>query len=529
MKTLKRIFKKRATIIALYGIIALILIDTLFTFNYKRALNRNVEEQKVMDELLRNKERIISNLNTMDMSLRGYLLVGNEAFADTYTRTRDQSGPQMTHLEENLHLIDLPKSVLSEMISKQKNYFELMDGLIELERAGNHEEALAILKADHGTPVWMTYVELSKIIDPKINERKTASENNYNDLLNLNLYFQFILFLVGIPTLIYTSVRLLKDERRRTNLYKQLDASNRNLIFDTGTQIDIENEKAVIGEMINNLSKTSDFIKGIANGNLDVTWENHNAFGSNQQNISGQLMHMRDQMKKKQLETQKEQWINEGENKFNNLIREHQQDFKVLADKALSFIVAYLKSQQGSLFIVTEDEAGQKFLELSSAYAYNRKKYLQKRIAPGDGLVGQTYMEAEPVYLVDVPQDYVTITSGLGESNPGCITIHPLKQENEVVAVIEIASFKPLDKSAVTFLSNCCRTLAATILGMQTSEKTRLLLEKTQQQAEMMRAQEEEMRQNMEELEATQEEMKRRESELRALLEQQAVTVQQTT
>ena len=129
------------------------------------------------------------------------------------------------------------------------------------------------------------------------------------------------------------------------------------------------------------------------------------------------------------------------------------------------------------------------------------------------------FLEGAPVFMRAVPADYIQITSGLGEANPNCITIQPLKHNEEVVALLEIASFAEFDQYALDFLSTACKSIAASIIALQSSQKTKILLEKSQQQAEEMRAQEEEMRQNMEELEATQEEMKRRESELRMALQ----------
>ncbi len=114
-------------------------------------------------------------------------------------------------------------------------------------------------------------------------------------------------------------------------------------------------------------------------------------------------------------------------------------------------------------------------------------------------------MEEEPVYLLQVPDNYVSITSGLGESKPGYILIVPLKINSEVEGVMELASFRPYETSEIQF--------AATLATAQTNERTRQLLEQSQMQAEQMRAQEEEMQQNTEEMQATQEEFHRTERE----------------
>ncbi|WP_053405488.1 GAF domain-containing protein [Persicobacter sp. CCB-QB2] len=118
-------------------------------------------------------------------------------------------------------------------------------------------------------------------------------------------------------------------------------------------------------------------------------------------------------------------------------------------------------------------------------------------------------MEAAPIFLTEVPQEYIQITSGLGDARPNNIFIVPLKQNDEVIGVMELAGFEVLATYKQELVLRICDAIAATLISVMRNEKTRKLLEETQLQAEQLRAQEEEMRQNMEEMMATQEEMRR--------------------
>jgi CHASE3 domain sensor protein len=513
----RQLLKRQGVKSTLYLIIALILIDTAFTYSYKLALNENIEVQKKLDEILTSKGTIISNLNNIDMSLRGYLLVQNEAFLGTYEKIKSQSRPTMRFLDKQLPSIGIDASVLTNMNKMLDNYFDLMDEVVGLSKAGAMEDALKIIKADHGTAVWETYMKLSGVVDPVITEQKDAAQKKYADLLDLNLIFQSILLLIGIPTLIYTIINLSRSEARRKNLFEQLDRQNRSLIFDSNKPTDIQDEDRVIGDIIGNLNKAATFIKNIAQGNYEVKWDGFSHSGSevNRHNISGELLQMRDEMKKKREEGIRQQWVSEGLNKVSEIIRDHQTNFEMLCEKTVAFIVKYLKAQQGGLFVLNEEDESDPHIALVCCYAFDKKKFVTKRVEIGNGLLGQAFLEGEPIYLTDVPQDYIRITSGLGEANPRCLTIYPMKHNDTVVALIEIASFTPNDQYALDFLGNACKSIAASVIAIQSNAKTKLLLEKSQQQAEEMRAQEEEMRQNMEELEATQEEMKRREIDLK--------------
>jgi CHASE3 domain sensor protein len=451
------------------------------------------------------------------MSLRGYLLVQNEAFLGTYEKIKSQSRPTMRFLDKHLPGIGISPSVLNEMNEMLNSYFDLMDEVIVLSKAGGMEDALKIIKQDHGTAVWETYMKLSAVVDPVIEEQKSAAQDKYSALLNLNIIFQSILFLIGIPTLVYTVINLTRSDAKRTSLFRELDRQNRALIFDSNEPINLQDEDKVIGDIIGNLNKAATFIKNIAQGNYDVKWDGFRQAESemNKHNISGELLKMREEMKRKREEALRQQWVSEGLNKVSQIIRDYQTDFDSLCEKTVAFIVKYLKAQQGGLFVLNDEDESDPHISLVCCYAFDKKKFVEKRVEIGDGILGQAFLEGEPIYLTAVPDDYVRITSGLGEANPRCITIYPMKHNDTVVALIEIASFTPNDQYALDFLADACKSIAASVIAIQSTVKTKILLEKSQQQAEEMRAQEEEMRQNMEELEATQEEMKRRELDLK--------------
>lgn len=211
-------------------------------------------------------------------------------------------------------------------------------------------------------------------------------------------------------------------------------------------------------------------------------------------------------------EDARRQWAMEGLNKFTDLMKQ-KADLQETCHLILSELVRYTHSKQGGLFLLSETEEGEVEMQLAACYAYNRRKYMQKQLLPGEGLIGAAWLEKDTIYITDVPQDYITITSGLGGANPTSILIVPLLSEGKVEGVIELASFKEYEAHQISFVEDLALRLASVIEGLDMQEKTGRLLAETKMMAEEKQAQEEEMRQQMEELQATQEEMLRKAAE----------------
>ncbi len=209
-----------------------------------------------------------------------------------------------------------------------------------------------------------------------------------------------------------------------------------------------------------------------------------------------------------------ERFIVNGVNQLTDLLRRKGNNYEELATEAIIFIVKHLEANQGAFFIAEDGEDGDEVLRLQGCYAYDRLKFADKVISIGEGLVGQSFLEKDSIYITDVPKEYIQITSGLGESLPKNVLIVPVKNENGIFGVIEIAAFEELKEYKQTFVNRVAENLAGAIQTLKVNLRTQLLLEESKKksvemesQTEELRAQEEEMRQNMEEMEATQEQM----------------------
>lgn len=255
----------------------------------------------------------------------------------------------------------------------------------------------------------------------------------------------------------------------------------------------------------------ADFASEVGKGNY------HHPFSarSNNDTLGIALIAMRDNLMRADKEDAIRTWANEGQVKFGDIFRQYANDLELFSYHTISELVKYVGANQGFFFVLKDQDKEKAYLDLTAAYAYEKRKYLSKQIQVGSGLLGQAILEKQSLYFTDIPQNYVSITSGLGEATPACLMIVPLMINEIVYGAIEIASFEPFEPHHIDFIEKIATNIAGTLAFAQTNEQTQRLLAETQTFAEQMRAQEEEMRQNMEELVATQEEMQRVQAEIR--------------
>lgn len=212
-------------------------------------------------------------------------------------------------------------------------------------------------------------------------------------------------------------------------------------------------------------------------------------------------------------------WVSRGLSEIIAILQSGNES-SVIFDNVLSALIRYSEMNQGTMFIATENESGETVLQQVSCYAYDRKKYTEKIIEPGNGIIGQVYLEGELCYMRSVPESFVRITSGLGEATPRYVVIIPMKLNKTVEGILELASFQPLDDEHFELFNKLGETLASFIATSRVNDKTRDLLYKAQLMSEELKANEEEMRQNLEELTATQEVMARKEHEYQRRIEE---------
>jgi len=330
----------------------------------------------------------------------------------------------------------------------------------------------------------------------------------------------FILVLV----LYYVSKTITRPIIQTTSVLNDMALGDidRSKALNISTGDELEDMANSVNKLIEGLNLAESFAREIGKGNLEAEFKilsEKDLLGISLIEMQNSLRQAKQIEEQRKQEEQKQSWATQGMAMFGDILRQNNDNLYELSFNTIRNLVDYTGSNQGGVFILNDNDTENPFLEMTACYAFDRRKYMEKSVEIGEGLVGRCFREGKTIFMTDVPENYITISSGLGQERPRCLILVPLRYNDEVLGVIEMATFGVYEDYQVEFIEKLAESIAATIASVRINIRTTELLAKSQQQAEEMQAQEEEMRQNMEELQATQEEMERKRAEQEKLQE----------
>ncbi|MFN0047738.1 MAG: GAF domain-containing protein [Cytophagales bacterium] len=502
--------------ILLSVVVFLMLLSCFLVFYNKKIVDDSTQTQKLASsvafEVSSNHANVI---RYADVSIRGFAILREERML--FIKPDDLKKMMETTFYRLDSILQKQGYNDPEGIKPVREYQEYIRMLVadhaimaEYLKAGQDSLFMNLFRQDKSQGIVPLVEAVEKSIVSYENQLRKDAELRTVAAMKSNIYIQLFMVLLGVPAMVVLFIKLNGDESTRKKILAELEENNRKFLFNPGSDFQSDNASAIIQNSIDNFEQAALFVTKISKGDFNVDWEgvNDSNRSKNVDNLAGKLIKLREDLKSIKIEDEKRFWLNEGLTKFSILVRNNQDSLENLSLEVVKFLTKYLSAQQGSLFI-TKEESKETYLELTACYALDRKKFVEKKIEMGEGLVGQTYLEKQTIVLTDVPQGYVHITSGLGGATPNCIVVIPFKYNDKVEAVFEIAGFWVLETYKIEFLEKAGEFVASALTSVKTSEKMKVLLEETKKQSEEMRATEEELRQNMEEMQSTQEEMQR--------------------
>lgn len=300
----------------------------------------------------------------------------------------------------------------------------------------------------------------------------------YKKYGNNQLIFLLTIVFAGILIAIFLISSLVKPIKKFKKTLNELANGELPEINLPERSDEIGQMATAINSLVKNLKILSNFSQEIGKGNYQSEFKPL----SDKDILGNSLLRMREDLKNAALEDEKRKqederrnWSTQGIARFSEILREYSGDFNELSFQIISNLVKYIGANVGGLFLAYFDNTEKKYLELVASYAFDRKKYMKKQVLLGEGLAGRAFQEGETILLTDIPEDYINITSGLGEDKPRNLLIVPLKVNEEIHGVVELASLKEILPYQIEFTERICNNIASSLSTLRLSSKDTLL------------------------------------------------------
>jgi signal transduction histidine kinase/HAMP domain-containing protein/CheY-like chemotaxis protein len=269
-----------------------------------------------------------------------------------------------------------------------------------------------------------------------------------------------------------------------------------------------ENVNELAGNLTRQVRAIAEVTSAVASGDLtrSISVEAQGEVAELKDNINAMVQSLRETIQA----NQQQDWLKTNLARIGGMMQGHR-DLAVVAEMIMDELAPLVGAQHGTFFLAEPDpdqrEGGSTRLRLIAGYGLRTEKNAPIQYRIGQSLVGQAARSKRSIVLQDVPEGYIKISSGLGEAKPASLAVLPILFEDQVLGVIELASFSPFTKVETAFLEQLTETIGVNVNTIVANARTDALLEQSQRLTA-------ELQTRSEELQAQQEELQRSNAEL---------------
>jgi HAMP domain-containing protein/CheY-like chemotaxis protein/signal transduction histidine kinase len=259
----------------------------------------------------------------------------------------------------------------------------------------------------------------------------------------------------------------------------------------SGTWRDLtDNVNQLAANLTTQVRAIADVATAVAKGDLtrNITVQAEGELAALKGNINEMIRNLRETTSR----NTEQDWLKTNLAKFTRMMQ-GQKNLSTVSQMILSELAPVVGAAHGVFYIMDQGNGGDPKLRLAATYAYRERKHLNREFRIGEGVVGQAAFEKQRILLTNVPDDYVTINSGLGEAKPINIIVLPIVFEGEVRAVMELASFNRFTDTYQSLLDQLTESIGVVLNTIQANMRTEELLAQSQSLAEELQAQQEEL------------------------------------
>jgi HAMP domain-containing protein/signal transduction histidine kinase/CheY-like chemotaxis protein len=212
-------------------------------------------------------------------------------------------------------------------------------------------------------------------------------------------------------------------------------------------------------------------------------------------NLNEMIRNLKDTTRK----NNEQDWLKTNIARFTRLLQ-GQRDLGAVSNLILSQLVPLVNAHQ-ALFYITKPTEGTTAMDLLASYAAPNGREIPQRLALGEGLIGQCALEKRSVLLSQAPEDYIRISSGLGDAKPASVIVLPALFEGEVKAVLELGSFERFSDIHQLFLDQLMESIGIVLNTLAANMQTEALLAQSQLLTTELQSQQEELKKTNDRLE----------------------------
>lgn len=183
----------------------------------------------------------------------------------------------------------------------------------------------------------------------------------------------------------------------------------------------------------------------------------------------------------------------------------------------LAFFATHFNIRMSSYYAVNEEAAK---ITGIIGHGVASKQISQKSYPWGEGQIGQCIADKVIVTIDELPENYLNITTGLGDATPKSVVLLPIIYDHNVLAVIELCSFSNINDETITQIESLLNLVSVNASMITSKENLMKALKDLEEKSYILQQQEEELRSSNEELSTQATVLQQSEEELRTINEQ---------
>ena len=257
-----------------------------------------------------------------------------------------------------------------------------------------------------------------------------------------------------------------------------------------------ENVNELAGNLTRQVRAIAEVTSAVASGDLtrSISVEAQGEVAELKDNINAMVQSLRETIRA----NQQQDWLKTNLAQIAGMMQGHR-DLAVVAELIMDELAPLVDAQHGTFFL-SEPAGGDTQLRLIAGYGLRADKTAPVQYRLGQSLIGQVAKSKRSIVVGDLPENYVKISSGLGEAPPANLAVLPILFEDQVLGVIELASFTSFNPVQTDFLEQLTETLGVNFNTIIANARTDALLEESQRLASELQARSEELQSQQVEL-----------------------------